>query len=68
MVSIMLLWLYPREKRPQYPLFRGLSGPKASEDVMEKRKICCPCQELNPDFGHPAHTLVAIPTELSWLT
>jgi hypothetical protein len=27
----------------------GWVGPRAGLDVMEKRKIPCPCLELNPD-------------------
>jgi hypothetical protein len=40
-------------------------GPRAGLDAMEKRKISCPCCESNP--GCPAHSLVSIPAELSWL-
>jgi hypothetical protein len=32
---------------------------------MEKRKICCLCQESNPDSCHAAHSLVNMPKELS---
>jgi hypothetical protein len=39
--------------------------PRASLDVVAKRKVPSPSQELNPD--HPACSLVAILTELSWL-
>jgi len=39
-------------------------GPRASLDAVVKRDPC-PCQELNT--GHPAHSLVIILTELSWL-
>jgi hypothetical protein len=40
-------------------------GPRTGLDATEKRKIACPCCESNP--GCPAHSLVAIPAELSWL-
>jgi hypothetical protein len=35
--------------------------PRASLDTVEKRKIPSLCRESNP--GHPARSLVAIPTE-----
>jgi len=31
--------LYPQGKRPQYPLVRRLGGPRASLDMLTKRKI-----------------------------
>jgi hypothetical protein len=40
-------------------------GPRAGVDSMKKRKIYFPCRKSNP--SHPAHGLVAIPTELSQL-
>jgi hypothetical protein len=30
---------------------RGWVGSRASLDAVEKRKISCPCQELNPNFS-----------------
>jgi hypothetical protein len=38
-------------------------GPRAGLNAMEKGRISCPCQELNP--GHLGH--LTIPTELSRL-
>jgi hypothetical protein len=34
----------------QYLLSGGWLGLRASVDVVEKRKISCPCQESNLDF------------------
>jgi hypothetical protein len=38
-VSFTLLLLYPRKKRPRYPLDRRLGGPRAGLDDVEKRKF-----------------------------
>jgi hypothetical protein len=38
-------------------------GPKDSLNAVAKRKILCPCQELNPD--RPARSLATILTELT---
>jgi hypothetical protein len=46
----------------QYPLHRQLGGPQSWSDTVTKRKITSPCWELNPN--HPAHSLVAILSEL----
>jgi hypothetical protein len=40
----------------------GWMGPRASLAAVAKRKTPSPYCKLNPD--HPAHSLVAIPTEL----
>jgi hypothetical protein len=40
-------------------------GPKVSLYFLGKRKICFPSLDSNPDF--PVHSLVTIPTTLSWL-
>jgi hypothetical protein len=43
-------------------------GHKGGMKFVENRTISCPYQELNPDFSvRPPRSLVAIPTELSWL-
>jgi len=39
-------------------------GPRASLDVVAKRKEPCPCQVSNP--GHPVHSLVTVLNELWW--
>ena len=39
--------LYSLGKIPHCPLKRGWVGPRAGLDVMEKRKISCPCWESN---------------------
>ena len=39
--------------------------PRASLDVLEKRWICWPCENLNSDY--PTCSLVIILTTLSWL-
>jgi hypothetical protein len=38
----------------------GWVGPRASLNVMEKRKITCPYRKSNP--GGPVRSLVAMPT------
>jgi hypothetical protein len=40
-------------------------GTTAGLDTVAKRKIPILCRKKNPD--RPAHSLVAIPTELLWL-
>jgi hypothetical protein len=44
----------------------GSVDPRACLDVVGKRKISCPCRKL-PDTDRLVFSLVAIPTELSWL-
>jgi len=36
-------------KEPLYPYVVGWVGPRAGMDVLEKRKIFCPYQDLNPE-------------------
>jgi hypothetical protein len=57
--------LYPQGRSPQYALDRRPGGPKSWSGHGCEEKNSQPCQELNPDC--PAHSLVAIPAELSWL-
>jgi hypothetical protein len=40
--------LYLQGKSPWYPLGRRLGGLRTILDVVVKRKIPSPCQELNP--------------------
>jgi hypothetical protein len=51
----------PTRIRPQYPFDRRLGEPEVQHH-MEKRNISCPFPESNHDC--PAHSLVAMPTEL----
>jgi hypothetical protein len=62
MVSFTLRPLYPRERYTPYPLDRR----KGEVHAVAKRKILCPCRELN--LGRPASSLVTLLTELSRLT
>jgi hypothetical protein len=54
-VSVTLLPLYLRGKRPRYPLDRRLGGPRGGLDDVEKRKfLLLPGLELDPSAGrHP---------------
>jgi hypothetical protein len=52
----------PRETAPCTHWVGGWVGPRASLDTMEKRRISCPCQELNP-----SHQPVTVLTGLSVL-
>jgi hypothetical protein len=36
------------EKNPSTNLIEGWMGPRACIDILEKGKLCCCCQELNP--------------------
>ena len=36
------------KKEPLYPYVEGWVGPRVGMDVLEKRKIFCPYQDLNP--------------------
>jgi hypothetical protein len=56
---------FPLGKTPRYPLYRELCGLRAGMGVMDKRKISCPYRVEPRLPGHPARTLVSIPTELS---
>jgi hypothetical protein len=38
----------PRERAPGTHWIGGWVGPRAILDMVVKRKILCPCQELNP--------------------
>jgi len=53
--------LSPRGKRTQYLLGMRLGEPQSDK----KKSLHCPYQESNP--GRPAHSIVAILTELSRL-
>jgi len=35
-------------KEPHYPYTEGCVGPRAGSDVLDKRKIFCPYQDLKP--------------------
>jgi hypothetical protein len=50
----------PGERGPHYPLDRRLGGPRAGLNVVAKRRIFAPCQELNP--SHPACSIITIQT------
>jgi hypothetical protein len=49
MVSLMPLPLYPEETVPGTHWVGGWVASRDDLDVMEKIKICCPCQETNSD-------------------
>jgi hypothetical protein len=49
-----LTTLYPEVKDTWYRLDTRLSLPRSGLDEEARRKILCPCQELNP--SHPLHT------------
>jgi len=58
--------LYLRGKNLWYPLTEAGLGPTAVVDILEKRKICCPCQiQTTPHC--PTHSVVTVPTVLSRL-
>jgi hypothetical protein len=72
-VSFMPWSLYPR-KEPRYPL-GGWVGPRTGLNILEKRKICCPSQHLNPrsfslypsyytDYAIPAPKLTCLDTKI----
>jgi hypothetical protein len=58
----------PPQKEPVAPIGCEAQWPAVSLSAVGKRKFSNPWQELNVDSSsHPAHTLVLIPTQLSWL-
>jgi hypothetical protein len=61
-VSSTPLPLYPRGKRPRFPLDRRLGGPQCRSGSGGEEKNLYSCRESNP--GRPAHSLVTIQTEL----
>jgi hypothetical protein len=40
-------------------------GLSVGLDAVEKREMCCPCWEFNPNFSDILPLTVAIPTKLS---
>jgi hypothetical protein len=52
---------YPWERAPGTYWIGSWLGPRTSLDVVERRKIFCPCWESNP--SHPASNLVSTLTE-----
>jgi hypothetical protein len=68
-VSFTALSLYPQGKSPWYSLDRRLGGPQNLSGCGGEEKNSQPPQGIkhqNPD--PPAHSLVTILTELSWLS
>jgi hypothetical protein len=63
-VSYMPRLLYPRDKRPQYPLDRGWLDPRGELEAVEKRKASCLCSESNPDSS-VVQLVITMPTEAS---
>jgi hypothetical protein len=58
---LVSLSLSVRGNRPLYPLYRGLCGPQAEENVL------FPILGIEPRLlSIPARSLVTISTELSW--
>jgi hypothetical protein len=47
--------MFPGQIAPAIHLIGGWMGPRAGLDLVEKRKISCPCLESNP--GRPAYSL-----------
>jgi hypothetical protein len=45
------------EKNPSANLIEGWMGPRVCVDILEKGKLCCCCQELNPRSysSQPSH-------------
>jgi hypothetical protein len=65
-ISFTPLSLHPQDIEPSGTHWIGeWVGPKTGLNAMGRRTISCPCLESNR--GHPARTLVAIPTEPSRL-
>jgi len=52
-VSFTAQLLYPRGNSPWYPLNGRLGSPRASLDVVVKRKILSSCQDSNPQSSSP---------------
>jgi hypothetical protein len=58
----------PPGKDPRYPLYRRLGGPQSRSGRYEKEKNRLPLPEIELRLlGRLIRSLVAIPTELSWL-
>jgi hypothetical protein len=59
---------YSWENSPQYPLGWRLGGLWSQCGLQGEEKNLLPVLRIESRLlGHPAHILVAIPTELSWL-
>jgi hypothetical protein len=66
LISTTPLPLYPQGNSRSTHCMGGWVGPRAGLDVMEKRKNLLPSQGIESRLlGRPAHSIVAIPTELS---
>jgi hypothetical protein len=66
-VSFTPLPLYPTcDRSPVTLSIGGWEGPRVVLGATEKRKRCCPYLESNT--RRSALCLIAVPTELSWLT
>jgi hypothetical protein len=67
-VSFTARHLYPLGKNHRYPLDRRLGGPqsRSGQGAEEKNSQLPPGIELRSS-DRPAHSPVAMPTELSWL-
>jgi hypothetical protein len=55
----------PPDGVPSTHWIRVWMGPRVGRDTLKRRKISYPCRKSNP--GHPARSLVVVPTELSRL-
>jgi hypothetical protein len=59
----------PTGKSPSYPLDRRLGGPQSRSGCGSEEKNSQPPPEIEPEIpDRPAHSLVAIPTEISQCT
>jgi hypothetical protein len=50
-----------KQPPPRYPLDRRLGGNQSRLDAVERRKISCPCRELNHGLPARRYTDWAIP-------
>jgi hypothetical protein len=63
--SVSRLWRFTPRIGPRYALNRRLVRPQNWPGCSGEEKISFPCRESNQCWS--AHSLFAIPTELSWL-
>jgi hypothetical protein len=67
-VSFMPLPLYLRETASSYPSCSRQGDPQSQAGHYGREKNLLSCPGIKHKLlGHPAHSLVIIPTELSWL-